>query len=181
MLRNRHRLVNMGCGLDRCQFARGRIGLGQVCTALLSEIRLTAATAETLPMSPFERIGGHAAMQAITEHFYDLMDQNPAFAELRAIHAADLTLMRESLPLFLAGWAGGPRDWFERNPGKCMMRAHGGIAITQVTADQWAEAMNRAIAATGVADREIADAMADVLARMARGMARDWPRIQERD
>lgn len=163
----------MDCGLDRSQFARRRMGLGQICTASLSEIRLTATPAETLPASPFERIGGHAAMRAITGHFYDLMDQDPAYAELRAIHAADLTPMRESLPLFLAGWAGGPRDWFERNPGKCMMSAHGGIAITADTAGQWADAMARAIAATDVADRDIADAMADVLGRMAGGMARD--------
>ena len=36
-----------------------------------------------------------------------------------------------------------------------------------------AEAMRRAIAQTEVADREIADAMADVLDRMAKGMARN--------
>jgi hemoglobin len=139
---------------------------------LPSEIRLTVAVAETQPKSPFERIGGHAAMQAITDRFYDLMEQDPAYAELRAIHAGDLSVMRQSLPLFLAGWAGGPRDWFEANPGKCMMSAHGGIAITRDTAGQWAEAMTRAIATSEVADREIAQAMADVLARMAKGMAR---------
>jgi hypothetical protein len=33
--------------------------------------------------------------------------------------------------------------------------------------------MRRALAETDVADREIADAMADVLERMAKGMARD--------
>ena len=134
---------------------------------------MTAATAEVPAASPFERIGGHPAMRAITERFYDLMDQEPEFAELRAMHAPDLAPMRESLPLFLAGWAGGPRDWFEANPGKCMMSAHGGFRINRTTAGQWAEAMRRAIADTEVADREIADAMADVLDRMARGMARD--------
>mgnify|MGYP002130895865 CR=1 FL=1 len=77
--------------------------------------------AATVPVSPFEQIGGHAAMQAITERFYDLMDRDPAYAELRAIHAADLAPMRAALPRFLAGWAGGPRDWFEANPGKCMV------------------------------------------------------------
>jgi hemoglobin len=129
--------------------------------------------AEPPGASPFERIGGHAAMRAITDRFYDLMDRDPAYAELRAIHAEDLGFMRESLPLFLAGWAGGPRDWFERNPGKCMMSAHGGIAITRATAGQWAEAMTRAIAESDVADREIAGAMAEVLGRMAQGMARN--------
>lgn len=133
---------------------------------------MTAAP-EQAAATAFERIGGHPAMRAITERFYDLMDQEPAYAELRDMHAEDLSEMRASLPLFLAGWAGGPRDWFEANPGKCMMSAHGGFRINRATAGQWAEAMRRAIAETDVADREIADAMADVLDRMAKGMARD--------
>ncbi|MBS0476793.1 MAG: group II truncated hemoglobin [Proteobacteria bacterium] len=132
-----------------------------------------STTAEAPTQSPFERIGGHAVLRAVTDRFYDLMDQDPAYAELRAMHAADLDPMRASLPAFLAGWAGGPRDWFEVNPGKCMMSMHSPFPIGQATATQWAEAMRRAIAETDVADREIADAMSDVLARMAKGMARD--------
>lgn len=128
--------------------------------------------AEVPVTSPFERIGGHQAMRAITERFYDLMDQEPGYAELRAIHAEDLSPMREALPLFLAGWAGGPRDWFERNPGKCMMSLHAPFPITRQTAEQWADAMTRAIAETELADREVAEAMSDVLTRMAKGMAR---------
>jgi len=127
---------------------------------------------EVIAKSPFERIGGHPALQAIAGRFYDLMEQDPAYAELRAMHAADLGAMRQALPLFLAGWAGGPRDWFEANPGKCMMSMHAPFPIDRQTAGQWADAMTRAIAESEVADREIADAMADVLDRMARGMAR---------
>ena len=131
------------------------------------------ATPETPAASPYARIGGLDVMRAITQRFYDLMDEDPAYAELRAMHAADLTEMRRALPLFLAGWAGGPRTWWEENPGKCMMSAHSGLAINRQTGAQWAEAMRRAIAETAVADREIGEAMADVLARMATGMARD--------
>jgi hemoglobin len=138
---------------------------------------MSSVSADTVvdapPASPFERVGGHAALRAITERFYDLMEQDPAYAELRAMHAADLAPMRESLPLFLAGWAGGPRDWFEANPGKCMMSMHAPFPIGRQTAEQWAEAMTRAIAETELADREIAGALADVLSRMARNMARD--------
>ncbi len=129
--------------------------------------------AEAIATSPFERVGGHPVLQAICERFYDLMEQDPAYAELRAMHAADLSPMRQALPLFLAGWAGGPRDWFEANPGKCMMSMHAPFPIGRQTAEQWAEAMTRAIADTDLADREIGDALADVLGRMARGMARD--------
>jgi hemoglobin len=124
------------------------------------------------PASPFARIGGHPVLQAITDRFYDLMEQDPAYAELRAMHAPNLAEMRAALPLFLAGWAGGPRDWFEANPGKCMMSMHAPFPIDRQTASQWALAMRRAIAATPVADREIATAMADVLDRMATGMAK---------
>jgi hemoglobin len=131
-----------------------------------------APPTEPPPATPFARIGGHAALQAISNRFYDLMDQDPAYAALRAMHAADLAPMRQALPAFLAGWAGGPRDWFEANPGKCMMSMHAPIPIDRQTASQWAEAMTRAIAETDLSDREIAAAMADVLARMAKGMAR---------
>lgn len=133
---------------------------------------MTQTANATPPASPFERIGGHAVLRAITDRFYDLMDQDPAYAELRAMHAPDLDEMRASLPLFLAGWAGGPRDWFEANPGKCMMSAHAGFAINRATAEQWSAAMRRAIADTQVQDRAIGDAMADVMERMATSMAR---------
>lgn len=131
-----------------------------------------AAPAVAPATSPFERIGGHAVLRAVTDRFYDVMEQDPDYAELRAMHAADLAPMRKALPLFLAGWAGGPRDWFEANPGKCMMSMHAPFPIGAEAAGQWAAAMRRALAETEVADREIAEAMADVLERMAVGMAR---------
>ncbi|MFN3516055.1 MAG: group II truncated hemoglobin [Novosphingobium sp.] len=137
---------------------------------------MSQTVAQTSARTPFERIGGHAALRAITDRFYDLMEQDPAYAELRAIHADDLAPMRESLPLFLAGWAGGPRDWFEAHPGQCMMSMHAPFPIGRQTADQWAEAMSRAIAETELADREMGDAMAEVLGRMARNMARNMAR-----
>nr|WP_231739225.1 globin [Novosphingobium sp. FSW06-99] len=123
-------------------------------------------------LSPFDRIGGLTALRRITDRFYDLMEQDPAYAALRAMHAPDLAPMRESLPLFLAGWSGGPRDWWDANPGKCMMSMHAPFAITGQTARQWADAMRRAIADAAPADAEIATAMSDVLQRMALGMAK---------
>jgi len=128
--------------------------------------------AATRPATPFDRLGGHATMQAICNRFYDLMEQDPAYAELRAMHAADLAPMRQSLPLFLAGWAGGPRDWFEANPGRCMMSMHKPFAIGADVAAQWAEAMRRAIADVAPEPADMAQAMAGVLADMALGMGR---------
>lgn len=123
-------------------------------------------------VSPYDLIGGMATMRRITDRFYDLMEQEPAYAALRAMHAPDLAPMRSSLPMFLAGWSGGPRDWWEANPGKCMMSMHGPFAINRETAGQWAEAMRQAITDTAPANTEIAKALADALSRMALGMAK---------
>jgi hemoglobin len=133
---------------------------------------LATQTVDFEALSPFTRIGGHAVIRRMTDRFYDLMDSDPAYARLRAMHAADLAPMRDSLPSFLAGWSGGPRDWWEANPGKCMMSAHSGLGVDVETAGQWAEAMNRAIADAAPADAEIAERMREVLERMALGMAR---------
>ncbi|MFY8196038.1 group II truncated hemoglobin [Novosphingobium sp. B1] len=131
-----------------------------------------ALPVDTPVRSPYERIGGLGELRRITDRFYDLMETDPAFAALRAIHADDLGPMRDSLPGFLAGWSGGPRDWFEAHPGKCMMSMHKPFAITRETAAQWADCMERAIADAKLPDPDIARALCDVLGQMARGMAR---------
>jgi len=88
------------------------------------------------------------------------------------MHAPDLAKMRKSLAGFLAGWAGGPRDWFEQNPGKCMMSAHKPYVITPKVAAQWADAMQRAIADVAPENAALGKQMGEILSEMARGMAR---------
>jgi hemoglobin len=120
--------------------------------------------------TPYDLIGGRAVIQRVVDRFYDLMAVEPRFAALRAMHAPDLAPMRQSLAGFLSGWAGGPRDWFEANPGPCMMSAHRGLAITRETAAQWLEAMEQAIADCGLADHPVARLMLERFGMMARGM-----------
>lgn len=120
--------------------------------------------------TPFERLGGRDAIRRIVDRFYDLMEADPAYAELRSLHAADLAPMRHSLAGFLTAWTGGPRHWFEENPGKCMMSAHSGIRMTARSATQWAEAMERAVADTATQDAEIAELFAARLGQMAKAM-----------
>ncbi len=134
---------------------------------------MATAAVDTTQDSPFDRLGGHPTFRAICERFYDLMDGDPAYAQLRALHAADLAPMRASLPLFLAGWAGGPRDWFEANPGRCMMSVHKPFTITKAVAGQWAEAMRRAIADVAPQPADMAEAMSKVLCDLASRMGRD--------
>jgi len=123
-------------------------------------------------LTPFERLGGAVVLERIVERFYDLMESDQAYAELRAMHAADLAPMRRSLAGFLTAWSGGPRNWFVENPGKCMMSVHGGLPIDAQTAGQWSAAMQRAIADVAPGDRETAELFAGRLDQIARAMAR---------
>ncbi len=56
----------------------------------------------------FDQIGGAARIDALVEAFYDLIETDPAYAELRAMHAADMTPVRASLKGWMSGWLGGP-------------------------------------------------------------------------
>ena len=131
----------------------------------------SAVTAAAIaPTTPYERLGGRPVLRRIVDRFYDLMDGDTAYVELRAMHADDLAPMRESLTGYFTGWAGGPRDWFQQ--GKCVMSLHRPLPITSATAGQWIAAMRRAIDETvGRHDPDIAKAMGDALAQMATGMA----------
>lgn len=132
------------------------------------EIPLTTAT-ESRPTTPYERLGGRDVLRALVDRFYDLMEQDPTYADLRAMHAADLAPMRDSLTGFLTGWSGGPRDWFAG--GKCVMGAHRPLAITAATTAEWLHAMGRAVdEVLGARDPELASALMAALRQMASGM-----------
>ncbi|MDE1917555.1 MAG: globin [Sphingomonadales bacterium] len=124
------------------------------------------------PLTPFERLGGHATMAAIADRFYTLIETDPAYAQVRAMHGPDLTPIKASLASFLAGWSGGPRDWFTQRPGRCMMSIHAAYAISPVAARQWAEAMDRTITDIAPPDGQLADTMRQLLSDMALAMGR---------
>ncbi len=99
----------------------------------------------SVPKAPYERIGGDAKVRALVGRFYDLMDADPAFSGIRALHPKDLAGSREKLYLFLSGWLGGPQLYAEKY-GHPMLRArhlHAAIGIAE--RDQWLECMSRAM------------------------------------
>lgn len=121
------------------------------------------------PPTPFAQIGGRAAVRAISDTFYDLIDRDPAYAALRALHGADLTPTRASLTDFLTAWLGGPRTWFEARPRTCIMAMHRAIPTTGETAAEWLAAMDRALRRNAV-DPVLQGTILQALARMAQQM-----------
>ncbi|WP_198972364.1 group II truncated hemoglobin [Xylophilus sp. ASV27] len=102
--------------------------------------------------TPFEWIGGEARVYALVERFYDLMDLEPGYAALRAVHGSDLSNARQRLFWFLCGWLGGPQHYTERF-GHPMLRArHLPFPIGILERDQWLACMDQAMGETGVPD-----------------------------
>ena len=90
-------------------------------------------------------------MRALVERFYDLMELDPSYAQLRAVHGSSLESAREKLFLFLSGWLGGPPLYTDRY-GHPMLRArHLPFAIGSVERDQWMACMKQAMAELEVA------------------------------
>lgn len=133
---------------------------------------MSEADPQTKAILPFERIGGRGPITRMVDRFYDLMESEPDFAELRAMHAPDLAPMRESLADFLIAWMGGPRDWFEKRPGACIMSAHRSMpGMNLAVATQWVLAMQQAAKETIPGDPDFVDSMISAFARMSKAMA----------
>jgi len=122
--------------------------------------------AAPIQSSPYELIGGAAAVRRIVDRFYDIMDSDPAAAAIRAMHARDLTPMRDRLFEFLSGWLGGPPLYFQRPDHKCIVSAHRPYAIGEAERDQWMMCMRRAMEDCNV-DAEIRSLLDKPLHRMA--------------
>jgi len=110
----------------------------------------TPQTANPAPATPFEWIGGEDRVLALTERFYDLMDLEPGYHDLRAAHGPDLSNARQRLFWFLCGWLGGPAYYTDRF-GHPMLRArHLPFPIGIKERDQWVACMDQAMGETGV-------------------------------
>ncbi len=101
---------------------------------------------------PYDRIGGEATVRRIVDRFYEIMDSAPEAARIRAMHAADLSPMRERLFEFLSGWLGGPPLYFQRPDAKCIVSAHRSFPIGAAERDAWMMCMRRALEDCGVAE-----------------------------
>ena len=120
--------------------------------------------------TPFERLGGEPGVRALVDRFYDLMDLEPRFAQLRAVHPTTLDTARDKLFWFLCGWLGGPDHYVERFGHPRLRARHLPYAIGSVERDQWMGCMLQAMQ-----DEGVEPALAQRLAEALYGTA-DWMR-----
>jgi hemoglobin len=107
-----------------------------------------AAPAESPP--PFEWIGGEPAVRALVDRFYDLMDLEPGYRELRALHPTGLEGSRDKLFWFLCGWLGGPDHYVSRFGHPRLRARHLPYPIGVRERDQWMACMIQAMTECGL-------------------------------
>ncbi len=122
--------------------------------------------------TPYAWIGGDGPVKALVERFYDLMDLEPAYAVLRAVHGSDLANARQRLYWFLTGWLGGPQLYTEQFGHPRLRARHMPFPIGILERDQWLACMDQAMGETGVPE--------DLRARLKESFFQtaDWMRNQ---
>jgi hemoglobin len=120
--------------------------------------------------SLFTIIGGDDKVRELVDRFYDLMDLEPQFAALRAMHPTTLESSRDKLYRFLSGWSGGP-DIYTQKYGAPFLRArHLPFPIGSTERDEWLTCMLLAMRELGYGEKK-----EDLLLEAFFGTA-DWMR-----
>ena len=125
---------------------------------------------EAQTTTPFARLGGESGVRALVDRVYDLVDLEPAYAAIRAMHPGTLDGSRDKLFWFLCGWLGGPDLYVQRHGHPRLRARHLPYAIGIRERDQWMACMIQALH-----EQQVDESLAGRLAESFFGTA-DWMR-----
>ena len=103
--------------------------------------------------TPYELLGGEAAVRNLAERFYDAMDRDePALARLHPLdeHGRVSRESRDRFALFLIGWLGGPQDYIAAHGHPRLRMRHARVPVDVAMRDAWLRCMRAAMAELGV-------------------------------
>lgn len=93
----------------------------------------------------YRAAGGSEGIRRLVERFYVHMDTLPIAATIRAMHDADLTLVRDKLAVFLCAWLGGPNEYRQKFGPISIPSFHARFAIDEAERDAWLACMMLAV------------------------------------
>ena len=103
--------------------------------------------------SLYDMIGGAGKLRELVDRFYDLMDLEPQFSVIRALHPTTLDGSRDKFYWFLTGWSGGPDLYIERFGHPRLRARHLPYAIATPERDQWLRCMALAMQDVGMEEK----------------------------
>ncbi len=120
----------------------------------------------TTALSPYEKLGGEAAIHTLVQRFYALMDELPEAYTVRQLHPESLVGSANSLFEFLSGWFGGPALYIAKKGHPRLRMRHAPYAVGQVVRDEWMLCMTQALTEQ-VVDVELRQQLIHNFAQMA--------------
>lgn len=129
--------------------------------------------AQPKKVAPYELLGGDRAVRALVDAFYDRMDLEDAFADIRKLHPPSLDGSRDKLYWYLSGWLGGPSLYVDRFGHPRLRARHLPFPIAEKERDQWLACMRMAMDDVAL-DEVLAAALMEALSGVA-----DWMRNRE--
>ena len=98
--------------------------------------------------TPYEEIGGGHAVDALSEAFYDLIEEESP--TLRTMLPASTRNTRKKFAMYLSGWLGGPPLYEEKWGHPRLRMRHMPFPIGAGEADEWMRCMRKALDRAGV-------------------------------
>lgn len=123
-------------------------------------------TDKEVAATPYEALGGEAAIHQLVNRFYELMDELPEAYTVRQIHPESLKGSAESLFEYLSGWFGGPQLYVAKKGHPRLRMRHAPYAVGPVERDEWMLCMTQALTEE-VTDAELRDRLIQTFAQMA--------------
>ena len=99
--------------------------------------------------TPYEAIGGDAAVRRLADLFYDRIDASAP--TLRAMLPRNDTTSRQKLYEFMSGWMGGPNLYMEKRGHPRLRMRHFPFEIGRAEVEEWLRCMGEALDELGVA------------------------------
>ncbi len=99
----------------------------------------------TAVATPYDQLGGEAAIRALVQRFYALMDSLPEAYAVRQLHPESLDGSATSLFEFLSGWFGGPALYMAKKGHPRLRMRHAPYAVSQAMRDEWMLCMTQAL------------------------------------
>ena len=93
----------------------------------------------------YAQLGGEAAIHALVNRFYELMDTLPEAYTVRQLHPESLAGSATSLFEYLSGWFGGPALYVAKKGHPRLRMRHAPYAVGPVVRDEWMLCMTQAL------------------------------------
>jgi hemoglobin len=117
------------------------------------------------PRTPYEILGDEG-IKALAAAFYEVMDELPLAADIRAMHAENLDHITRMLSAYLTGWMGGPPVYLAMKGTVCLTDPHEPFRIGPKERDQWLACMDEALQRIG-ASEELTTMLKEPMYRVA--------------